>query len=271
MPRRRTLAAWGAGATLAALLACGQVPTLPLGIAYITPVLTPSPTVAWGDTLRDSLGQAAPLRVYAIGKSAGDTIRTIALRFLLTSLHSGATIDASGFLIAPDSLETLRVVAQVTDGSGGDALQLQTPELALEVVPRADSIAATIRTDTLFRTPIVLPLAVAVSGTGPTGLRAPVAGIRVQYHIVRSYPALPAIGRRFYMVDDQTGVLRPDSTFAIDTTAAGVGSRRIVGIAAPAGEAPTDSVVVEVRAWSQRHVEVTGSPVLFTLRFRSST
>ena len=42
-----------AGVTLAVVaLACGEVPTLPGGIAYISPVILPAPAVALGDTLR---------------------------------------------------------------------------------------------------------------------------------------------------------------------------------------------------------------------------
>jgi hypothetical protein len=271
-PRRaRGVVLLAAGAVGAAAFACGEVPTLPLGIAYVTPVLVPSPSVAHGDTLRDSLGRAAPLRVYALSASGTDTIRSVALRFLFTGAHGNATIDGSGYLVAPDSIETLRIVGQVTDPAGG-GLQLQTPELLIDVVPAADSLAAkpTARADTTYSTPLLAPISVTVTGTGPGGVRGPVGGIRVRYRIVGAWAAGAAVANRFYLVDDQNAILRPDSTLAIDTTAAGLASRRLVGISAPAGAASTDSVTVEVRAWSQRYVELAGSPLRTTLHFRSS-
>jgi len=57
-------------------LACGDVPTLEGGIAFISPVILPSPAVAFGDTLRNEAGEVAPLRVFAID-NAGDTLQNV--------------------------------------------------------------------------------------------------------------------------------------------------------------------------------------------------
>jgi hypothetical protein len=253
-----------AGVALAVGLGCGDVPTLPNGIAYVTPILTPSPSVAFGDTLRDSLGDPAPLRVVALGRSPGDTIRDVSLRFLLTSLNLGGTITAAGYLIAPDSLVTLRLVAQVTDGTSGSGLQLQTPELSIEVTAKADSLDATSPIDTSVTglTPIV-PLSVRVTGVGPSGARATVNGIVVRFRIVRSFPANTTAERRYtYLSGDNNVVLRPDSTLAVDTTSGG-------GLA-PTGETNPDSVVVEAKAFSQKGAPLGRSPLLFTIRIKKS-
>ena len=57
-------------AAAVATLSCGDVPTLANGVAYYTPVLLPLPAVAAGDTLRDSFGRPAPLRVLAFSRDS---------------------------------------------------------------------------------------------------------------------------------------------------------------------------------------------------------
>jgi hypothetical protein len=251
--RRPLRVALGAIVALAIGVACGEVPTLPLGIAYITPIITPSPSVAFGDTLRDSLGDAAPLRVYAIGRSDGDTIRNIALRFLITSLGSRATIDGSGYLVAPDSLQTLRLVAQVTDPAGGSGLQLQTPEFTIDVVPRADTIVATGTIDTAQALPLVRALSVTVSGVGPRQVRGTVGGIIVRFSIDSIYPSSVGAPGRYYLATEGSGLtLRPDSTMAVDTTTtSGVASRSFIGVLGPSGQGNADSVLVRAHARTQ--------------------
>lgn len=245
-------------------VACGDVPTRPHGVAYITPVLLPSPTVAWGDTLRDSLGRVAPLRVVAIGRDSTDTVRDVTLRFLLTSFGTGARIDANGVLVAPDSLTTARLVAQVTDGS---ALQLQTPEIPIEVVPRADRLEGA-RPDTLSTDSLLTSLPVTVTGVGPTGARAGVGGLRVRYRIAATYPAAALATGRYWLVGDGGATLRPDSTIAVDTTASSGAASRSIAALRDASGPNADSLLVEARALSHRGVELAGSPVRFLVRFR---
>lgn len=268
--RRAVAAAGTLFVALAVAIACGEVPTLPGGVAYITPVLLPSPSVAFGDTLRDSLGRAAPLRVYAIGRDSADTIRTLARRFVLTSLNTGALLGNDGILVAPDSLVSLRIVAQVTDGSGATALQLQTPEITLDVVPRADSIASTpVARDTARVLAPLTPLPVTVTGVGPRNVRGAVGGIRVRYRIAAVYFPTGIARGRYYLADDANNVLRPDSTLALDTTSsAGAASRAFVAPAIADGAAVADSVLVEASALSQRGVPLHGSPVRFVIRVR---
>jgi hypothetical protein len=276
---RRALAT-AAGAFIALVIAgaCGEVPTLPGGVAYITPIQLPSPTVAAGDTMRDSLGRAMPLRVYAVGRDA-DTIRDVTVRWLLTSLNSGATIGGDGYLVAPDSLTSLRLVAQVTSANG-TTLQLQTAEVTVPVVPLADSLAPT-TTDTLSTVlPLASDLSVTVTGVGPAattstggvtgttaGARGPVTGIRVRYRVAEVYPAsAPALRSLFYLANGST-VLRPDSTIALDTTkSGGTASRRLVGLAPGSTDTAVDSLTVTATALSQRGKPLRGSPVTFRIR-----
>lgn len=266
--RRTTGSAIVGALALVLAHACGDVPTLPAGIAYFTPIQSPSPSLAYGDTLRDSLGRAAPLRVYAIGRDSADTIRNVSLRFLLTSLNTGATIDSGGYLVAGDSLTTLRIVAQLTGGASGSDLQLQTSEFSIDVVPRADSIVRSASSDTAVTLPVVTPLGVLITGQGPTS-RGPVGGIPVTYRIAQIFPSTITSAKKYYLSTETGAVLRPDSLVAIDTTSAtGVAMRSFAGLVAPAGETNADSVIVEATAYSQRHIALLGSPVRFTIRFK---
>ena len=264
--RRAVVVAMGAlgafGAFGALAVACGDVPTLADSIAFVTAIVPPAPAVAYGDTLRDSVGRAAPLRVFAIGRG-GDTISGVATTFLLTSLRSGATVDANGYLVAPDSLLTLRIVAQV----GG---RLQTPELSFDVVRRADAMGSTVSRDTSVRAlPLVDSLSVTVTGLAPGGVRGAAKGIIVRYR-TRVFPASAAADRRFYLVADGGRVLRPDSTVAVDTSdVGGIASRTLIALRATGGEAEVDSVVVQATAHSLRDTTtLAGGPVRFVLRVR---
>ncbi|MDB4878867.1 MAG: hypothetical protein JWL60_313 [Gemmatimonadetes bacterium] len=258
-------------AAMVLAIACGDVPTFPQGITFITPVVTPSPSVAFGDTLRDSLGRAAPLRVFAIGASGADTIRGVTVRYLVTTIDTTTsartTVDPEGYLVAGAALGPVRVVGQVTDGTASSPFRLQTSELTLDVVARADSVARTTSAVLLDTLPTAVPLSVTVTGVGPAG-RATVSGIRVRYRIVRTFPALPLAGR-YFLTDDGSNVLRPDSTVAIDTTtASGVASRTLLGLEALAGGANADSVLVEATAASHRNEPLRGSPVRFVVKHR---
>lgn len=264
--RRAVAAATAAFVALVVAAACGEVPTLPGSVAYISPIQLPSPTIVFGDTMRDSLGKAMPLRVFALARNGVDTIRSITVRYLLTTLNSGASLGGDGYLVAPDTLGTLRVVAQVTRAND-IPLELQTAEVAIPVVPRADSIVST-RPDSTLALPLLTPLPVLVSGVGPR-TRGTVEGIRVRFAIAAVYPvSVPALRQQFYLANG-VNILRPDSTIALDTTkAGGVATRSLVGVAGPTGGPAADSVLVTATARSQRGAPLAGSPVRIMIRTR---
>ena len=116
------------GAALAASFSCGEVPTLENGIAYITPVLLPSPAVAAGDTLRDSLGIATPLRVRAFGRDSQE-ITGFTVTFVPTALPADVDIDGNGYLIARDTVRSVQLVGRIGD-------RLQTSVATLLIVPQ---------------------------------------------------------------------------------------------------------------------------------------
>jgi hypothetical protein len=120
-PRRPglDLAALAGAVLVVAGLACGEVPTLPGGVAYISPVILPSPAVAFGDTLRDSLGVVTPIKLFGID-NAGDTIRTIEPVFIVTTIPGPSVHITTTHLVIGDSIRTATIVGQV-------GTRLQTP------------------------------------------------------------------------------------------------------------------------------------------------
>ena len=68
------------------------------------------PSVVAGDTLRDSLGRAAPLRAVGLN-SAGAVVPRPPFRYI--GLDSGVTIDTNGFITAQAPNGSVRIVATV--------------------------------------------------------------------------------------------------------------------------------------------------------------
>lgn len=211
-----------AGATALAV-ACGDVPTLENGIAYYTPVQLPLPAVALGDTLRDSLGVARPLRIQAFTRDSQE-ITGLSVFFLPTTRPSLVKIDsATGYVVANDTATgTVQIVGRIGE-------RLQTSVANLLVVPepttiaRADNAAG----DSTLALPVLKELPVTVTGTFK-GASATVNGIIVRYRIDGLVPATLPSGSAI-LVNDNALPLRPDSTFAVDTTAsAGTAMRKLL-------------------------------------------
>ena len=261
-PRFGSSSALLAGAALAVIaLSCGEVPTLPGGVAYISPVILPSPAVAFGDTLRDSLGVVTPLKLFAIDNE-GDTVPSITPLFVVTTIPGPSVHLTPTNLAIGDSVRTAQIVGQV-------GTRLQTPPAFLEVVRQPDSIAASTATNARFPAPTagavasVVPLEVSV--TSPqfgTTARAGVKAIIVRYAVTRIFPASAAIpDTTLVLIDDSGRFLFPTGRTSVDTTdAAGNGTRQIRAI--PLG---FDSVEVSVTANNLRGIPLRGSPIRFVV------
>ncbi len=124
-----------------AVLACGEVPTLDDGIAYITTIKLPAPAVAAGDVLRDSTGAVAPLQVLAFG-SDDQLVAGTTATYVVSPVDTGVHIDAAGVVRVSDSLRTVNIVGRVGD-------RLQTIATSLQIVAQPDSMAATGTVDSL--------------------------------------------------------------------------------------------------------------------------
>lgn len=248
-PAPRFLVACAAGIVA---LSCGDVPTLADGIAFIAPIDLPSPAVAAGDTLRDSLGKAAPLRVTAHGRD-NSVIPNVSATFLVTTVPAGVKVDANGIVTAFDSLRTVRIVARIGD-------RLQTTETSLEVVAQPDSMAVASPLDSLAGMPGKQALQVSV--TGPRrGSRIPVNGVIVRYQIVAVNGRSAIDSLNVFLVDDAGAPLRNSVTRAIDTTQSGVASRMLT-VANPTG---VTTIEVLASARSLRGQALKGSPLRFTV------
>ena len=259
---RRALALVATAAVLlgAGALSCGEVPTLQDDIAYISAVDLPAPAVAAGDTLRDSLGNVAPLRVHAFDR--GDVeIPDVTATFVITALPSPVSITEDGFVSASDTASAVQTVTLVGRIGG----RLQTTPASLLVVSQPDSMAhasAAVRDTTL---PALDTMRVVVTGLNANGTRVAVPGIIVHYRIAGVFGSAPEGATAILTLDGRT-VSRPDSTASADTTdGAGETSRTLV----VAGTG-VDSVVVLARARSLRGQPLRGDSLRFILRVKAA-
>lgn len=212
--------------------ACGSVPTFADGIAFISPIQRPALAIAVNDTLRDSLGHVAPLRVDAFDES-DHTLPGITPSFVVVTLPAGVKIDANGIVTtAIDSIQRVQVVGRVGD-------RLQTEATTLEVVAQPDLMAATGTVAPLALATASSPLQVTITGNR-NGTRVPVSGIIVRYKIVSTVPNVAFGSDRFFFPEG----VRSDLTTSFDTTDAGTTSRTIIA----SDIAGIDTIIVEATA-----------------------
>lgn len=132
---RRPRVALAIGATAIVLAACFGIEAPPSGIASISPIRPPSPSVVRGDTMRDSTGAVAPLRVYAFSQS-GDTLRGLVPRF--TALGTALRIVNDSFVVGDSVRDSVRVVADL----GSTSSPVQAPPFPIPVTVPPDHISA---------------------------------------------------------------------------------------------------------------------------------
>ncbi|MEO8621586.1 MAG: hypothetical protein ABI625_11005 [bacterium] len=240
------------------MLSCGDVPTFADGIAYITPIELPWLVVSAGDTLRDTLGRAAPLHVRAFDTN-NQPVDGITATYFVSPVDAGIHIDASGFLVASDSLRAVHLVARVGD-------RLQTVDAVLNVVPKPDQIVGAGTTEPLIGAVTKGALQVTVSGArGAT--RSPTQGVAVRYQIV-AVNGNPAVDTtKIFLVDDATLPLFNDKARAIDTTDASGSATRYVIVADTAG---VNSVEIRATARQLHSETIVGNPVKFLLPLKKT-
>lgn len=240
------------------VLSCGDVPTLDSGIAYISAVELPSPVVVAGDTLRDSLGRVAPLRVRAFDVNDREVAGTSTTWFV-SPVDAGIRIDASGILRASDSLRVVHLVGRVGD-------RLQTAEALLYVVPRPDQVLGAGTTDPLVGAPAKGALQVTVTGTRAS-VRGAVRGVVVRYRIVAVNGSPTVDSTRVFLVDDANTPLRNAITSAVDTTnESGVASRFVL-VSDTTG---IRTVEISATARPLRGETIAGNPVTFLLPLKKT-
>lgn len=133
MPARRVLVCGAMGVALCAGgWGCREVPAPEGGVHAISALILPSPGLVAGDTLRDSLGVAAPLDVIAFGLD-NEPLDPQPVRTFVV-LDTTAQLVGGHFLVGVDAGTTARVVGAV--GS------LQTQPVSVKVTLQPDTIVA---------------------------------------------------------------------------------------------------------------------------------
>ena len=258
MMRRTRVAAIAALLAGAGALSCGDVPTLDEGIAYISAVELPAPSVAAGDQLRDSTGAVAPLRIHAFDRNDVE-IPDVVATFVPVSVPAPITIGEDGVVTADDTVSAVQDVSLV--GRVGD--RLQTTVITLHVVSQPDSMANSSAAAVEHALPALDTMRVVVTGINSRSTRVAVPGVVVRYRIAGVFGSNTGQASAILTLDGRTPA-RPDSTFSADTTdASGATSRTLV----VAGTG-VDSVVVFARGLSLRGTPLRGDSVRFVLRVK---
>lgn len=247
---RRPLRALGAITALWLGVSCLE-PSSPLQpIFSLTPVVLPFPSIAAHDTMRDTLGQIKPLRVFGF-TAKGDTVDTTlyTVSFLaIDSTHQLTIYDPAGLARGDTNSPLAKVIATVTLKSNGHSLQ--TLQVPLPVVPRP----ASARRDTDF-TFVWKPPSFATDSNN-SGLLSPPLNVTVfasttdtvvpswlvSYKIVYSPPS--ANGKPTVVLYDPSG---HDSTVSVTSTSGVAGRQLRIRPSAFASASTPDSVVVAVR------------------------
>jgi hypothetical protein len=117
------------------LVSCREVPAPEGGILSVSPIRLPLPGLVAGDTMRDSAGFVAPLRVVAYNVD-GDSVANVPTSFV--ALDTGARV-AGAFLIGETAGTTVRVVGNVA------ALQTQPASVRVTLAPDTITAADSVR------------------------------------------------------------------------------------------------------------------------------
>lgn len=139
--RRRALAACAAVVAVWIAVACLDVSSPVTGIASISAVILPTPSIVVHDSMRDTSGMAQPLTVNAFAPN-GDIIpqSDIIVRYtVLDSTHNLFVDSVTGFARSDSTFPSplAKVVAVVTPVKGKGVLQ--TVQVPLPIVPKPDS------------------------------------------------------------------------------------------------------------------------------------
>jgi uncharacterized membrane protein len=240
---------------------CTEIGTSPTTITSLEFDSLPFPAVVTGDTLRDSLGRAAPLHAIAFN-AAGRIVPNPSITYL--ALDSGLTIGPTGIVTAQLRNGAVRVIAS--------APGLQSVPETLVVARRPDSVIATQRVDTLlYSTPDsvgvnvvpALPLQVATRDTvgGITGTQGWLVSYQVFFH-----------GKALAITDTTIASLWNTAGLPalLDTTQLGGTVSPRLRVRSTLLPTLTESLTV-VATVRYRGAPVPGSPVTYLIQLRSKS
>ena len=222
------------------LVACIELSGPGDGVFSIEPLQLPSPGIARGDSIRDTLGRALPPTVIARDKN-GNVIDTIDARFF--TLDRGVTVLPGGFLRGDSLRSDARIVGEV----GG----LQTLPVPVDVVvPPVRVVESGATTDTItfaanaITDSLSSPFGLSVRAAGDTA----VASWLVRFTIVASSVVPRREGVVPVTIVDATVATRIDTT---DASGNGLRQLRVTPLfmdEARLAQRARDSVTVRVSA-----------------------
>jgi hypothetical protein len=237
---------------------CTDVNVSPTVVTALEFDSLPYPAVITGDTLRDSLGNAASLRAIAFGAS-GTVLPNAPLTFF--ALDSGLTISATGIVTAQLRNGIVRVIAS--------APGLQTGPQTLIVSRRPDTVIVTpLVNDTLFYTPLDNAANVTPALTLQVATRDSVGGIPGTQGWLVSYQLI-FHGQPLAATDTTVAAIWNTSNLPslIDTTAADGTASRIIRVHSTGLPTAVESLTV-VASVKYRGAAVPGSPVTYLIQLR---
>jgi hypothetical protein len=253
--RRRIVV--GLLACAATAVACIDM-SAPRGAASISLLLLPSPFVVRGDTMRDSAGNVAPVRVTSFNAD-GEPIPDIPFELFVVDTMLRAHFTLSHLLIG-DKLGTVTTVGQA---SGVQTLTVNVPVtvrpttlLLFPPRPPDDTLRAPLGADSASSIGRQT-LSTQVKGAGDTTVQ----GVIVRYRITRTLPSSSTTNAAVYIGDAST----PPKPMNADTAdSQGLANKRQVVVltrllSGPVLQQP-DSVVVEATA-SYKGAPLIGSPL----------
>ena len=232
------------------LVSCTEIPAPEGGVASISNVQRPSPGLVAGDTMRDSTGVVAPLRVIAYGTDDEPLAPQPAASFVTLD----TTAHLAGNLLVGDRVGTIRVVGLV--GS---------------VQTRPDTIPITLRPDTLVPSDSILHR-VKYTVAGDSVVNSAELGATVQ-HLAPTPSGVQAVVVKYAITKAPTGTSSPTVVLVTgnrlsqrDTSDASGKASRVVRLRLNAlGTFATDTVTVDATAsYRGRTLGVVTFTVVFT-------
>lgn len=224
----------GLFAAACAVLACRDIAEPDGGVLAVSRVVLPSPGLVAGDTMRDSLGNVAPLRVVAFDAN-GDTISpSPTTTYVLLDARAVLTGDT---LVGLDT-GTVRIIGTVA----GLQTQVQTVPVTLrpDTIVAADSIVHRRRVDVLTNDSSYASGDLSVIVQNRDGAPVGVNAVVVTYTLTQ-VPTGTGSGPVVVFVGGTTAPVR-------DTTASGGRAARQIRLRIPATPSLPDTAIVEATA-----------------------
>lgn len=242
---------------LAAALAgsCTEVSTSPTKAVALQFDTLPFPAVVSGDTLRDSLGRAAPLRALAFN-SQQQVIVGAAISYV--AIDSGITITPDGYVTAQRRSGTARIIASVGGLQAKDSIEIaRRPDILVGTGKLSDTLHLSLRPDSAASNvswPLAVKLVTLDSADGILGTRGWLVSYQAVYRGVALDPG-----------DTTVASLRGDNgkISGIDTTDATFTASRVLRVR-PATLPRAESLIVKATV-RYLGLPVRGSPVTFVI------